>query len=229
MDFACLSDNPVSRLVCQFVDLFGRISTVESTEQAYMPTSTTIKQPHLSPYQERIFPDSEDDKHALLLGLVIAFRTPPSVDQIARVASLSLEKVQIMLARTLGLLNNDPSSDRLLSKNLVVEILQTYSVDLAAAHERLACWCLKFLDMRNVRCAELAQRPKHFIQPHVAGTSHMLPTIGRTMQVGRRQLPVTISTEQLMDVTFWLKNRKHGKNGVHARIVQFEACSKRKE
>ncbi|KAJ6471379.1 hypothetical protein C8R45DRAFT_936813 [Mycena sanguinolenta] len=202
----------------KFVDLFGRMSMFEHTGQAYMPTSTTIKQPHLSPYQERIFVDSEADKHALLLGLVIAFRTPPSVDQIARVARLSPEKVQIMLARTPGLLINDPSSDLLLSKNFVVAILQTYRVDLAAAHERLACWCLKFLDMRNVR--DIAYATHNWA--HHASRAEATPNLIDALRDLAFPL-VTISTEQLMDVTFWLKNRKHVKNGVHARIVQFEA------
>ncbi|KAF7367124.1 hypothetical protein MSAN_00972100 [Mycena sanguinolenta] len=215
MDLACLSDNPVSRLVYQFVDLFMRTITVESTQQSYLPT--TIKHPYLPPYQEHISPNSGDDKHALLLGLVIAFRTPPSVDQIARVAHLSPEKVQIVLARTLGPLINDPSSDLLLSQNLVARILQTCCVDIDAAHERLACWCLKFLDMRNVR--DIAYATHHWA--HHTSRAEATPSLLDAL----RDLAfpfVTISTEQLMDVTLWLKSRENGNNGVHDRIVQFE-------
>ncbi|KAF7367139.1 hypothetical protein MSAN_00973600 [Mycena sanguinolenta] len=185
--------------------------------------STTRDNPYSSPFgskaSDRIPLRCGDDKHALLLGLVIVFRSPPSLDQISRVMDLSAEKVHIMLTPTLGSLASDPSSDIRLSKGLMCAILQTRDMELAAAHEKLACWCLKFLHMRHVR--DIAYATQHWAY-HVCRaepTSHLLDTL--------RDIAfplVTMSNQQLAAVVNWLKkSRTDGNSDVHDRIVQFES------
>lgn len=90
----------------------------------------------------------------VILGLLIAFCTAPSFDQIARVLAVSTEDVQWVLK---PILSRSPSiasitSSRVhLAQNAACAFPETHPRESAASHARLACWCLSFLDMCDAR------------------------------------------------------------------------------
>ncbi|KAJ6471390.1 hypothetical protein C8R45DRAFT_417407 [Mycena sanguinolenta] len=220
MDSFCVPHNSLSNLVRGIVNTVGRIIAIQ-------PALGSKKNPYLSPFDEtpevkasdRLHLHVGDEKHAQIFALVIVFRSPPSMDQISRVLNSSSEKLQMVLAPTLGPLPIDSSSDVRLSKGLIAAILEMRGIDLAAAHEQLARWCLKFLDMRHVRDIAYATQHWAYHVCHAELTSHLLDTLRDIA------FPLAaMSNQQLAAVVDWLKkSQTDGNSGVRDRIVQFEA------
>ncbi|KAF8199334.1 hypothetical protein K438DRAFT_1759224 [Mycena galopus ATCC 62051] len=154
-----------------------------------------------------------------LLGLTLAFRSPPSVNQISRVVHLSPEVIHTTLAPILAHLPSppditDPSSEISLPKEVVHKILQTQPMDLAVSHAQLACWCLNFLDMCDVR--DIAYATHHWAY-HVC-CSNSSPDVQSALRALAFPL-AGISAQQLSEVYYWLKTRVHDSD----LVGQFEA------
>ncbi|KAF8199350.1 hypothetical protein K438DRAFT_1933394 [Mycena galopus ATCC 62051] len=231
MDF-CLGATPnfFSRLGAAVAEhiLPGHIRIIVDQPAAPRPHNGKYTPLDLQDVYDRVEHSPEDLKFSefalSLLGLIIAFRSPPSVNQISRVVHLSPEAIRTTLAPILAHLPSppdltDPSSEIWLPPEFVHRILQTQPMDLAVSHAQLACWCLNFLDMCDVR--DIAYATHHWAY-HVC-LSDLPPDVQSALRALAFPL-AGMSAQQLSEVCYCLKTRMHDRQ----LIVQFEAVLHKK-